>query len=151
MYGSWAGATGMPQFMPSAFLDHAVDFDGDGIADIWCSVPDSLASIASFLHNHGWSPGTPIALTASPNSATNTVVLTPDASTSFEQSTAQPISTLESSCGILVHQHHHHGISESLKDMNYGCCIQEFTASVLPLQGNNGQLHIACANFNVVR
>jgi len=54
---SWAGAMGQPQFLPSKFLAHAVDFDGDGRRDIWGSVPDSLASIASFLKGHGWRAG----------------------------------------------------------------------------------------------
>jgi lytic murein transglycosylase len=51
---SWAGALGHPQFMPSKFLEFAVDFDGDGKRDIWNSVPDNLASIANFLKQHGW-------------------------------------------------------------------------------------------------
>ncbi len=54
MKSSWAGALGNPQFMPSAFLKYAVDFDGDGKQDIWTSVPDSLASIAHFLQKKGW-------------------------------------------------------------------------------------------------
>lgn len=51
---SWAGALGNPQFLPSKFLEYAVDFDGDGRRDIWDSVPDSLASIGHFLKSHGW-------------------------------------------------------------------------------------------------
>ncbi|UXM95909.1 lytic murein transglycosylase [Bartonella sp. HY329] len=51
---SWAGALGQPQFMPSSYLKHAVDFDGDGHRDIWQSVPDSLASIANYLKLEGW-------------------------------------------------------------------------------------------------
>lgn len=57
MYGSWAGALGQPQFMPSSYIKHAVDFDGDGKADIWNSVPDALASIASYLSQRGWQRG----------------------------------------------------------------------------------------------
>jgi membrane-bound lytic murein transglycosylase B len=57
MTGSWAGAMGQPQFMPSSYLDHAVDFDKDGLRDIWHSEPDTLASIASYLKNHGWEAG----------------------------------------------------------------------------------------------
>lgn len=52
--GSWAGAMGHTQFMPTAFLRHAVDFDGDGKRDIWHSVPDALASTANFLKQSGW-------------------------------------------------------------------------------------------------
>ena len=53
--GSWAGAMGQPQFMPSSYLEHAVDFDGDGRADIWTSTPDVFGSMANYLRNAGWS------------------------------------------------------------------------------------------------
>jgi membrane-bound lytic murein transglycosylase B len=52
--GSWAGALGQPQFMPSSFLQYAQDFDGDGKRDIWKSTPDVFASIANYLSAHGW-------------------------------------------------------------------------------------------------
>lgn len=55
MRGSWAGALGQPQFMPSSFLLYAQDFDGDGKRDIWKSTPDVFASIANYLATHGWS------------------------------------------------------------------------------------------------
>ncbi|NOT43846.1 MAG: lytic murein transglycosylase, partial [Acidobacteria bacterium] len=54
MVGSWAGAMGHGQFMPSSYLEYAVDFDGDGRRDIWRSTPDALASIANYLARHGW-------------------------------------------------------------------------------------------------
>ena len=54
MQGSWAGAMGQPQFMPSTFARFAVDFDGDGRRDIWQSLPDVFASSANFLKNIGW-------------------------------------------------------------------------------------------------
>jgi lytic murein transglycosylase len=57
MLGSWAGAMGQPQFMPSNFLDYAVDFSGNGKRDIWSNVPDVLASIANYLKKEGWSSG----------------------------------------------------------------------------------------------
>ncbi|WP_245437309.1 lytic murein transglycosylase [Neorhizobium tomejilense] len=57
MKGSWAGALGQPQFMPSSYLKYAVDFDGDGRPDIWNSVPDALASIAHYLQKEGWQRG----------------------------------------------------------------------------------------------
>jgi lytic murein transglycosylase len=57
--GSWAGAMGQPQFLPSSYLTYAVDFDGDGKADIWRSVPDVLASIANYLQKTGWQPHLP--------------------------------------------------------------------------------------------
>lgn len=55
--GSWAGAMGQPQFMPTTYLHHAVDADGDGRADIWDSLPDVFASMASYLRAAGWKPG----------------------------------------------------------------------------------------------
>jgi lytic murein transglycosylase len=54
---SWAGATGLTQFLPSEFFKHGVDLDGDGRVDIWHSVPDALASAAQQLVNKGWQPG----------------------------------------------------------------------------------------------
>lgn len=54
MKGSWAGAMGQPQFMPTSYLRFAVDFDGDGKRDIWNSTADSLASIANYLLQSGW-------------------------------------------------------------------------------------------------
>lgn len=52
--GSWAGAMGQTQFMPSSFLSYAVDYDGDGRKDIWGTLPDVFASIANYLKNTGW-------------------------------------------------------------------------------------------------
>jgi lytic murein transglycosylase len=57
MRSSWAGATGLTQFLPSEFYKHGVDFDGDGRRDIWHSVPDALASAAQQLVNKGWQSG----------------------------------------------------------------------------------------------
>jgi membrane-bound lytic murein transglycosylase B len=60
MLGSWAGAMGQPQFMPSNFRDYAVDFSGDGRRDIWNNVPDVLASIANYLNKEHWDAGLPL-------------------------------------------------------------------------------------------
>lgn len=57
MKGSWAGAMGHTQFMPSSFLAHAVDRDGDNRKDVWNSVPDALASGANYLRHLGWNFG----------------------------------------------------------------------------------------------
>ena len=54
LFGSWAGAMGQPQFMPSSYLAYAADFDGDGRRDIWNNVGDVFASIANYLASHGW-------------------------------------------------------------------------------------------------
>jgi membrane-bound lytic murein transglycosylase B len=56
MKGSWAGAMGQPQFMPSSYLKYAEDFDGDGRRDIWVSLADIFASVANYLKAHGWTP-----------------------------------------------------------------------------------------------
>ena len=57
--GSWAGATGNPQFLPSVYLRVARDGDGDGRADIWSSPADTLASIGNYFADAGWRPGQP--------------------------------------------------------------------------------------------
>ncbi len=57
--GSWAGAMGQTQFMPTSFLKHAVDYDGDGRKNIWTSIPDALASTANYLAHFGWQRGQP--------------------------------------------------------------------------------------------
>lgn len=57
MRGSWAGAMGNVQFMPTTFLKYAVDADGDGKRDLWGSVPDAMASAANFLRGLGWQRG----------------------------------------------------------------------------------------------
>ncbi|ACK52447.1 lytic murein transglycosylase [Methylocella silvestris BL2] len=57
--GSWAGAMGDPQFIPSAYLKYAVSYDGASFADIWDRPQDSLASIANFLRQSGWKPALP--------------------------------------------------------------------------------------------
>ena len=54
MTGSWAGAMGQSQFLPSSYLQLAVDADGDGRRDIWASTADSLGSIANYLRSYGW-------------------------------------------------------------------------------------------------
>ena len=59
MMGSWAGAMGQTQFLPSVYLAYALDVDGDGRRDIWASVPDVMASTANFLAQSGWQPGQP--------------------------------------------------------------------------------------------
>lgn len=71
--GSWAGATGYPQFMPSAVLRLATDGDGDGVANIWGNEADGLASIAAYLRDAGWKPnvhwGIPVRVPATLNRA----------------------------------------------------------------------------------
>lgn len=59
MIGSWAGAMGHFQFLPSTFLNNALDFDADGRKDIWADLGDAFASAGNFLKNSGWKPGVP--------------------------------------------------------------------------------------------
>jgi membrane-bound lytic murein transglycosylase B len=68
MQGSWAGAMGQPQFMPTSFERLAVDFDGDGHRDIWDNRGDALASIANYLARSGWQAGEGWALEVRPPS-----------------------------------------------------------------------------------
>lgn len=79
--GSWAGATGYPQFMPSNVLRLATDGDGDGQANIWNSEMDGLASIAAYLRDAGWKPnvhwGIPVSVPAGFNRASVRTTLVP--------------------------------------------------------------------------
>jgi membrane-bound lytic murein transglycosylase B len=58
--GSYAGAMGMGQFMPSSYREYAVDFDTDGSRDLWRSTADVVGSVANYLHRHGWQTGQPV-------------------------------------------------------------------------------------------
>jgi membrane-bound lytic murein transglycosylase B len=63
--GSYAGAIGLPQFMPRSVRRYGVDFDGDGAVDLRRSSADAVGSVANFLKSHGWQPGEPVAFRAS--------------------------------------------------------------------------------------
>jgi len=63
--GSFAGAMGVPQFMPGSYRRYAVDFDGDGHADLWGNSADVIGSVAHFLAKHDWTPDAPVLLPAS--------------------------------------------------------------------------------------
>lgn len=60
LQGSYAGAMGYGQFIPSSYRHYSVDFDGDGIRDIWKNKKDAIGSIANYVAKHGWRPGEPI-------------------------------------------------------------------------------------------
>ncbi len=62
--GSYAGAMGQPQFIPSSYRRYAVDFDGDGRRDLWSSAADAIGSVAHYLAVHGWRRGAPVAVRA---------------------------------------------------------------------------------------
>jgi lytic murein transglycosylase len=78
MKSSWAGAMGLPQFLPSDYLKYAVDFDGDGRADIWHSIPDALASAARQLVGEGWQRGVHWAYEVHPPAAVDCTTGVPD-------------------------------------------------------------------------
>lgn len=60
--GEWAGASGQPQFLPSSWMDYAVDYDRDGRKDIWKTLPDVFASVANYVKQKGWKTGEPWAV-----------------------------------------------------------------------------------------
>lgn len=62
--GSYAGAIGLPQFMPSSYRSYAVDFTNDGSSDLVNSIDDAIGSIASYYSKHGWKPGQPVSWSA---------------------------------------------------------------------------------------
>ena len=82
--GSYAGAMGMPQFLPSSYRKYAVDFDGDGKRNLWSSVPDVIGSVANYYKLHEWQPGEAVVVPAS-------VSGTPDASLTDDITPKTPI------------------------------------------------------------
>jgi membrane-bound lytic murein transglycosylase B len=80
--GSYAGAMGLGQFMPSSFRDYAVDFDGDGDRDLWSPV-DAIGSVANYFSSHGWRPGEPVAVRAQVQSGSNAGLMKTGFSTSY--------------------------------------------------------------------
>lgn len=62
LLGSYAGAMGKAQFIPSSYRAYAVDFDGDGRRDLWGSDADAIGSVANYFRRHGWRPGEPVAV-----------------------------------------------------------------------------------------
>lgn len=64
LVGSYAGAMGWGQFIPSSVANYAVDYDGDGRIDLWNSLPDIVGSVANYFSAHGWAAGQPVAISA---------------------------------------------------------------------------------------
>ncbi|MDH5286416.1 MAG: lytic murein transglycosylase B [Betaproteobacteria bacterium] len=73
--GSFAGAMGLPQFMPGSYRRFAVDFDGSGSVDLWRSAEDAIGSVANFLVRHDWKPGQPVLAKAYVDAAQRDAVL----------------------------------------------------------------------------
>lgn len=68
LLGSYAGAMGFGQFIPSSYRVYAVDFDADGVRDIWTNPVDAIGSVANYLSEHGWRPGQAVTMMVSPKS-----------------------------------------------------------------------------------
>lgn len=127
--GSYAGAMGMGQFMPSSYRAYAVDFDDDGRRDLWQSTPDVVGSVANYLAVHGWESGGPVV---------RDVDLQPDADLSlFERKDYKP--------GATVLSYHEQGIRSSA-DLE-----PDRMAALLQLEAEDGELHwMTFNNFYVI-
>lgn len=125
MRGSWAGAMGHMQFMPTTFIKHAVDADADGKIDVWNSLPDALNSAANYLKQAGWRTGEPVALP---------VQLPADFDYSLAHYKHRKSVTEWSAMGVAV--------PEQYQSLNN-------TAILLP-QGWHGPAFMVFANFDVV-
>jgi membrane-bound lytic murein transglycosylase B len=73
--GSFAGAMGLPQFMPGSYRNLAIDFDADGRIDLWKSASDAIGSVAHYLARHDWQPGQPVLLPAKLDPAREEMIL----------------------------------------------------------------------------
>jgi membrane-bound lytic murein transglycosylase B len=143
MKGSWAGAMGQSQFMPSSFMEFAQDFDGDGRRDIWNSKADVFASIAQYLKAAQWRGdqtwGREVQLPVDYQAR----------STQWQQAPA------EYSCSVL----RHHTIQRSLKDWQLSGVrradgtdlpTNDFMASIIQPDGENGRAFITYGNFRAI-
>jgi membrane-bound lytic murein transglycosylase B len=89
--GSYAGAMGMPQFMPSSWVKYAVDFDGDGQIDLWGSQADAIGSVASYFKGYGWQSGLPTHYPVQlSHEADLDALLAPDILPTFSPSASRP-------------------------------------------------------------
>lgn len=127
--GSYAGAMGMGQFMPSSYRAYAVDFDNDGRRDLWQSTPDVVGSVANYLAEHGWEAGGPVVRPAT---------LQPEADMAlFERSNYKPTET--------VLAFHEQGIRSSA-DLE-----PDRMAALVRLESEDGDLHwMTFNNFYVI-
>ena len=125
--GSYAGAMGIPQFMPSSYRKYAVDFDGDGKRNLWSSVPDVIGSVANYYKLHEWQPGEPVTMPAR-------VSGTPDASLTDDITPKTKISEFR-----------------KLGIQPVGDVSDDALAALLPLQTENGtQYWFGFKNFYVI-
>ncbi len=99
LLGSYAGAMGYAQFIPSSYLNLAVDYDGDDIPDLINSAEDAIGSIANYFNHHGWAPNKPVLLTAKKVKTDN------DEMTAILNTPLEPTTTLETAAkaGLILH------------------------------------------------
>jgi membrane-bound lytic murein transglycosylase B len=125
--GSYAGAMGMPQFLPSSFRKYAVDFDGDGQRNLWNSVPDVIGSVANYYKVHEWQPGAAVVVPAR-------VSTTPDAALTDDITPKTPI-----------------GAFRKLGIQPAAAVSDDALAALLPLETESGmQYWFGLKNFYVI-
>jgi peptidoglycan lytic transglycosylase B len=127
MRGSWAGAMGHMQFMPSTFLAYAVDANADGRNDIWNSLPDAFSSAANYLSSIGWRQGEPVALE----------IRLPE---NFEHYQAQ----------LGIRQHSKNWASLGVTQINGTSLPALDNSAILLPQGWQGPAFLVASNFDVV-
>ena len=127
MVGSWAGAMGQTQFLPTNFLAYAVDADGDGRRDLWGSMPDVMASTANFLARSGWQAGQPWGLE---------VQLPP----AFDPGRADP----------LVRQSSDRWAAEGVRAVGGGALPELADAAILLPAGARGPAFLVGSNFRAI-
>jgi len=131
MTGSYAGAMGMPQFIPSSYRRYAVDFDGDGKRDLWHSVPDVIGSVANYFSEHGWQKGESV---THPVTVENTSILN-------EVNALKPY--------VTVRQLKQQNVTLNSKSEQQP--KDEQLATLLTFEGKNGDEHwIGLKNFYVI-
>lgn len=136
MLGSYAGAMGQPQFMPSAYLSYAVDVDGDGKPNIWTSEPDVFGSIANYLGKRHWVRGQSWGTEVSVPLGTGGDLVNL-ASTAYRHAIPQPVSAWE---------------ALGVRPLNGGRFTQpQLEARLLQPDGPGGQAFLVFHNFNVIR
>ncbi len=126
--GSYAGAMGMPQFMPTSYRKYAVDFNTDGTIDLWKDTSDVIGSVANFLYSFGWRRHEPIAVP-----------------TRYEGNDVQAVLSLGIKPHTALHQLKAQGVVPSVE------VDEQLWASVLTLDGPEGPDYWLCfANFNAI-
>lgn len=126
--GSYAGAMGMPQFISSSYRHYAVDFDGDGLIDIWNNPADAIGSVANYFRVHGWTMGEKVVVSGSANGDSYRQALTDDLKPAINADTLHTY-------GILIDEEIPPGIN----------------VKVLSLEGPDGEeIWICLHNFYVI-